>query len=56
MFGFLSALFFAVAFLLYAAKAAMPVPWTPSGFQILGLLCLALFTVWPWYPSGWRHP
>lgn len=56
MFGFLSALFFAIAFILYASKSGTSVPWTPEGFQILGLLCLALHVAWPWWPSGWRRP
>jgi hypothetical protein len=54
--GFLSALFFGVAFILYAAKAGTSLPWTPAGFGYLGLLFLALHASWPWYPSGWRRP
>ncbi len=53
MFGWLSSLFFAIAFILYAAKAGTNVPWTPMGFTILGLLCLALHATWAWYP--WKH-
>lgn len=56
MFGFLSALFFAIAFILYAAKAGTNPPWTPTGFLYLGLLALALHVAWPWWPSGWRRP
>lgn len=54
MFGFLSALSFAISFVLYAAKAGTNVPWTPMGFVILGLLFLALHVAWPWYPGGRR--
>lgn len=56
MLGFLSALFFAIAFILYAVKAGTSLPWTPEGFTFLGLLCLALHISWPWYPAGWRRP
>lgn len=54
MFGWLSSLFFAIAFILYAAKADTNVPWTPMGFTILGLLCLALHVAFWWYPVGRR--
>ena len=54
MAGIASIVFFAVAFVLYAAKSGGSVPWTPEGFSILGLLALAIHLVWPVYP--WRHP
>jgi NhaP-type Na+/H+ or K+/H+ antiporter len=54
VFAWLSALFSAIAFILFAAKASTNVPWTPTGFVILALVCLALHAAWAWYP--WRHP
>jgi cytochrome c oxidase assembly factor CtaG len=52
--GWISALFFAIAFILYATKTGDSAPWTPEGFTILGLLFLVLHLAFWWYPVGRR--
>ena len=54
MFAWLGALSAAIGWILYATKAGPALPWTPTGFTILAILCIALHLAWAWYP--WRHP
>lgn len=53
MFGIFAVVLFAISFILYAAHADTSIPWTWQGFAILGLLFLALHSVFSWHP--WRQ-
>ena len=48
-------IFFAVAFIFYAAKSGGTVPWTWQGFALLGLIAVAVHFVWSWWGT-WRRP
>ncbi len=52
MFGVISAILFGVAFILYWAGSGGHVPFTWQGLSVLGLLCLALHSV---FGSWWPH-
>lgn len=47
--AFLATLFFAVAFILYIAKAKTGIPWTPEGMTLLGLVAFGVHLAWGWW-------
>jgi multisubunit Na+/H+ antiporter MnhB subunit len=49
MAGIAAIVLFAISFIMYAVKSTSGVPWTPTGFAILGLLALAVHVAWGWW-------